>query len=243
MYKVYSKLYFPFTSIVEVWKDVPDWEECYEVSSFGRVRSRDKIRLKLRMGKSVSAVYKGQMRKQEVTNMGYNRVNFRDCERDFNLFVHRLVAHAFIANLQDKPTVNHIDGNKLNNNVSNLEWNTSSEQVQHAIANKLMTTGHKRTISPTVRKEIYNCYINERLSINELSRRFNINRDMASEIAAGKTEPSWKIPHSDLMEMVELGRQGWHPKDLAKKFNCSKSQAYRIIKGQSRSLCMEGINE
>lgn len=59
MYKVYSKFNFPFTSLVEVWKDVPEWEECYEASSFGRIRSKDKIRHKMRMGKPTLPSIKG----------------------------------------------------------------------------------------------------------------------------------------------------------------------------------------
>lgn len=242
MYKIYSKFYFPFTSLVEVWKDAPAWENCYEVSSLGRVRSKDKVRIKERQGKLVQAKYKGRIRKQEITNTGYNRVNLRDCGRDNNVSVHRLVAEAFITNTESKPTVNHIDGNKLNNNVSNLEWSTLSEQMIHAVKNNLIGEC-KRTVSPKTRQEIYNYYTTNKVSINELARKFNIKREMASGIAAGKIEPNWKIPHGDLLEMVRLGKQGWSAEILAEKFNCSKSQAWRIINGKSRLLCLEGLDE
>jgi hypothetical protein len=69
------------------------------------------------------------------------------------------------------------------------------------------------------------------------------NAITASKIAAGDIEPKWKIPHKDLLEMVTLGKQGWSPSALAEKFKCSKSQAWRIIKGKSRLLCLEGVNE
>lgn len=64
-----------------------------------------------------------------VGTKGYQQVNLGRTLRQ--AYVHRLVALTFIPNLENKPTVNHIDGNKLNNNVENLEWATYYEQVDH----------------------------------------------------------------------------------------------------------------
>lgn len=243
MYKKYSKFNYPFTSLVEVWRDIIGWEDCYRISSFGRVESKDKIRLKTRQGKLVPARYKGRMMKWLISNAGYARVDCRDGDRNFHYSVHRLLATAFIPNPENKPTVNHKDGNKLNNNISNLEWSTHSEQMQHALENKLLIPGGKRVVSPKVRKEIYQYYLENQVSANVLSKKFNITWDMASEIISGKTEPKWKIPHETLLEIVRLGKQGWSAEDLGKKFNFSKSHAWRIINGKSRLLCLEGLNE
>lgn len=68
---------------------------------------------------------------------GYNRVNLSRDGKKHRLAVHRLVAQAYIPNPENKPTVNHIDGNKTNNNVSNLEWATYKEQTAHAVATGL----------------------------------------------------------------------------------------------------------
>lgn len=68
---------------------------------------------------------------------GYYRVIFSKNGIITKHIVHRLVATAFMPNLENKPQVNHIDGNKLNNHILNLEWATSSENVRHAIATGL----------------------------------------------------------------------------------------------------------
>ena len=63
---------------------------------------------------------------------GYQQVTLHNRIKSKNIVIHRLVANAFISNFENKPQVNHIDGNKSNNSVSNLEWCTSSENVKHA---------------------------------------------------------------------------------------------------------------
>ena len=68
------------------------------------------------------------------TGKGYYQVSHN---QDL-FYVHRIVAGAFIPNLLDKPFINHIDGNKLNNDISNLEWVTASENTQHAYESGLM---------------------------------------------------------------------------------------------------------
>lgn len=80
------------------------------------------------------AIYgkKGNKLKYSRNHKGYCIINLYSENKRYGFQVHRLVAQQFIENPENKPTVNHIDGNKTNNSVSNLEWCTYSEQMQHS---------------------------------------------------------------------------------------------------------------
>lgn len=103
----------------EVWKPVVGYEGRYEVSNFGKVRSLDTFVV---YSNGRSRVHKGRVLKQE-TNHGYKRVVLVDVDKEkSHKRVHRLVAEAFIPNTNSKPYINHIDHNKQNNCIENLEW-------------------------------------------------------------------------------------------------------------------------
>jgi hypothetical protein len=97
----------------EIWKDIPNYEGLYQVSSKGNVR-----RITLRP----------HILNQSLSNCGYKRVVLCKNNTPRVFSVHRIVAEVFIDNPDNKPTVNHIDGNKENNSIDNLEWATRSEQ-------------------------------------------------------------------------------------------------------------------
>jgi hypothetical protein len=116
---------------VETWKPVVGYEGLYEVSDMGRVRSLDKW---CPIGRYGRVKKKGRILKLDQRH-GYMRIMLQNGVRaeKFCSAVHRLVAQAFIPNPMGKCQVNHIDGNKANNTVSNLEWCTPKENMQHAI--------------------------------------------------------------------------------------------------------------
>lgn len=114
----------------EVWKFINGFNNKYQVSNFGRIKitAYSYIRSKNRL----SERFEELMVTHKLRN-GYIGVRLAlNCKR-FNLLVHRLVCEAFIENINHKPMVNHIDGNKTNNKVSNLEWCTAVENAQHAL--------------------------------------------------------------------------------------------------------------
>lgn len=118
-----------------MWKAIQDYEGYYDVSDTGEVRSVDRYIVDT---KGVHRLLRGKtMKKTEATgregNSGYLVVNLRKENTARVVPVHTLVAKAFIQNPDNLPTVNHIDGNKHNNNVSNLEWATYSANNIHAL--------------------------------------------------------------------------------------------------------------
>lgn len=239
MYKVYSKFNFPFTSLVEVWKDVPEWEECYQVSSHGRVRSKDKVRIKTRNGVAFAAPYSGRMLAQKISKSGYAIVSFKDVDRSKHPSVHRLVALAFIPNVDLKPTVNHVDTVKLNNNVSNLEWSTHSEQMQHASDNNLLEVRGSPKFSPEFKQRVLDYYTQHGISLVALAKQFNISERTAGRIVSGNIKREHKIPDEAVPVIIELRKSGWTLKSISEKYNCGISQIHRITKNMSRNVKYE----
>ena len=119
---------------IETWKQVKGYEGIYEVSNTGVVRSVNY----LVFGKNgVKRIQKGRVLKLNKSEKGYIQVTLSKNLKRFNTGVHRLVAISFIENPYNKQQVNHIDGNKENNHISNLEWVTNQENQVHSYKNKL----------------------------------------------------------------------------------------------------------
>jgi hypothetical protein len=114
----------------EVWKDVPGYEGLYQISSFGRVRTLDRV---ITQSNGVRRNVKGKVYKEPTGSKYYWTVILvgRDGKTAFQT-AHRLVATLFIPNLDNKPCINHKNGIKTYNRVENLEWVTRKENVLHA---------------------------------------------------------------------------------------------------------------
>lgn len=114
----------------EVWKPVQGYEGIYEVSNLGRVRSLDRV-AENRWG--TTRPIPGTIRTIAVKREGYCFVNLFRKSKGKPMYVHRLVALAFLPNPDNLPQVNHKDGDKLNNALTNLEWCSKSDNCRHAI--------------------------------------------------------------------------------------------------------------
>ena len=123
------------------WKDVVGYEGIYEVSDAGDVRTKEgKTTFTERHG---IRYWKQRTLKQKVAKDGNHRVNLWKDGKDRTTLVHRIVADAFIPQITGKEYVNHIDGNRFNNCVSNLEWCDHYDNNNHAFDNDLIKTGRK----------------------------------------------------------------------------------------------------
>lgn len=119
------------------WRSVKGYEGLYEVCDHGLVRSVDRKTTGNR-----SRMIFGKVLRAGVNSRGYLVVSLCKDGKPKMMRVHRLVAEAFIPNNNGHPCINHKDGNPQNNHVSNLEWCTQKENVQHAYDTGL----RKRTI-------------------------------------------------------------------------------------------------
>lgn len=170
----------------EIWKDVQGYEGQYQVSNLGRVKS---IKRKLTNGRSVSEKILNSSSKKK-TQDGYLMVALAG--RTFR--VNRLVAAAFIPNPDNKPVVNHIDGNKENNKADNLEWATISENMLHAYRCGLKTAmiGEENPNAKLTRnqvKAIRSEYVpySQQYGSNALAKKYNVSNVTITNIVNHKT--------------------------------------------------------
>ena len=118
---------------MEIWKDVKDYEDKYEVSNLGRVKSKERY---FNNNGGYQKVYEkilSQHRQYGKEQNEYMIVNFSIKHKTINKFVHRLVAQAFLKDYDEKLEVNHKNGIKYDNRVENLEMVTRIENIRHSI--------------------------------------------------------------------------------------------------------------
>ena len=116
---------------MEIWKNIEGFDGLYQVSNKGRVRSLNR---KLADGR----IWNERIMKTPLS-AGYPTVSLRLNNVYVRERIHRLVGKAFVEGYKPEYVINHIDGNKLNNSLSNLEWATEQENSQHAVDTGLMT--------------------------------------------------------------------------------------------------------
>lgn len=170
----------------EIWKDIAGFEGAYQVSNLGRVKSLG--------GWRGTAKRREIIRSLSKTRDGYLKVRLLYNGKDLTTRVHVLVANAFIPKPEGKNTVNHKDGNKENNNVTNLEWADRHEQLEHAY--RLNLKKSMRGVGNTQAKltaeqvrEIRATYVrqSQQYGTVALARKYGVTNRIIGLIVAGKS--------------------------------------------------------
>lgn len=205
-----------------------------EVSSFGRVKS-----LNGRWDKTP------RIMKLRI-KAGYLQVGFHKGGNVKYFLVHRLVAQAFIPNPESKPQVNHIDGDKLNNHMSNLEWCTQSENQNHAYDTGLQVAQQgedSRDAKLTNEQARYVRNNPQRLNTVELGKMFGVDPQTISDIQLGRTyrnaggvirnKIDTRIP-DDVRDQIRaeyvFGSREFSSRALARKYNVSQRTIRNIVR-------------
>lgn len=167
-------------NVMEVWKDIINFENYYQISSSGNLKN----------------VRTGRIKKWGNHTRGYLITTL--CRSGYNKSVsaHRLVAQAFIPNPKKKPCVNHKNGIKYDNKIENLEWCTHQENTDHAVRNKLVgehkiKKRRKGADHPLIKlstEEILYIRANHKIiKTSVLAKMFNISSSAVGNIGARRT--------------------------------------------------------
>jgi len=166
-------------------KDIPGYEGLYSINKSGQIWSYVSNRFLKERGSGRKYLKK-----------------IKDCKRDYRtivlskngvpcyFYIHRLVAQIFIENPDSKPQVNHIDANKRNNNVENLEWCTSMENIEHSKKNKLNPRGQQIIQSKLTEKDVLNIrrHLEDKMSQYKIAKDYGVKQSTISLI---KLRKSW----------------------------------------------------
>ena len=176
--------------IPEEWKEIKGFEGKYEVSDKGRIRSLTRTAWN---GVGEHEL-EGQVIKDHPDKKGYRTTSLCKDGEHRPVKVHREVGKAFLPNPEDKPCINHKDGDKGNNKAGNLEWCTYSENNRHAWDTGLMKSGDQKgeangraILTEEKVKEIRAFLGREELSQGEIGKMFGVSKCAIGDISRGKT--------------------------------------------------------
>lgn len=171
----------------EVWRDIPDYEGFYQASSLGRIRSVPRY-VNGPRGKPI--LLKGRIMKPSAGPNGYLHFGASKHGKTTTTSVHRAVAMAFIDNEEGLPVINHKNGNKLDNYPWNLEWASTSENIDHALDTGLRNDFGERSFHAKLSindvKEILKLRA-DGASYSLLAAKFGVSRSNIRFIVAGRS--------------------------------------------------------
>lgn len=184
----------------EEWRDVKGYEGLYQVSNFGRVKSLDYYQKNPQKKSTKLSLFKEKVLKQCHDKDGYCYISLAKKEKAKTARVNRLVAQSFIPNPKNLPCTNHIDNDRTNNSIGNLEWVTVAENNKHRMLHGNQIRGESVNTNKLTEKEV--------LEIRELYKNSVDGRKYRNKKVKGILKQ----------------------KDLAKKYNITPAQIYSITR-------------
>lgn len=207
----------------EIWKDVPNYEGLHEVSNLGRIRTKKN----------------GKIMYQREHN-GYKRVQFKTNGKIKDFGVHRLVAMAFIPNPDNKPQIDHIDGNPSNNRVDNLRWATAKENNNNPVTldrkRSIMSIVNKRNIGKKLKEET-----KRKISVSRMGKYCNINNPFFGKKHTDETKKHLsEIRKNKGIPILQLSKSG----DFIREWPCAATAGRELhISPSSITACCNGIRK
>jgi len=159
----------------EIWKDIPGYQNKYQASNEGRVRS---LLYKNRFG-----TYKRKKQfimKPHIHPRGYLKIDLE--QRTF--FVHRLVGMAFLG--KSSLVINHKNGKQTDNRIENLEWVTQKQNAQHALKNGWYRRGERHGNSKLTEKQAFKIKYKESGKYDDIGKKYNVVKSTICAIKNGK---------------------------------------------------------
>ena len=165
--------------ISEIWVPIPNYEDSYEISSIGNVRSLSRIVKHPIYG---NKQIKGKILKPRLIK-GYHHAGLYKNGKMSSVPIHRIICSIFIKNSDNKKEVNHKNGIKTDNRLENLEWVTSLENRLHAIKSGLIPNGSSSARSKLTEEDAINIkYSQKHLSSRSLAKIYNVAHSTISGI-------------------------------------------------------------
>lgn len=162
----------------EIFEDLAGYEESYQISDQGRIFTKRRL--------NGNQIIYGRELRPTITEDGYLKVGLTRNGETKKFYVHRLVALHFLENSENLPQVNHKDGNKFNNNVSNLEWCTKQVNLEHASEHALMQRGADRPSSKLTEEQVLEIYkLKGVMSAAEIGSHYGVSKNTINCILRG----------------------------------------------------------